>query len=89
MTSFLNKTLEKYNPVAFNQFLFQLGLPHAVEQISKCGFINESLWEKITEIQRNGGANLLMHNLKLIKEFNEDVFKKIDYFISVIKVRKM
>lgn len=86
MSAYLNKTLEKYNPVSFNQFLFQLGLPNSVEKINKSGFINESLWEKIMEIQKIGGANLLIHNLKLIKETNEEIFKKLEYLVSIIKV---
>ena len=85
MSNYINKSLDKFNPIKFNQFLFNLGVNESLDELNNTGVISEQLWEKILDIQRKGGAQSLLHNLNLIKNSNDEISKKIKNLDSMIQ----
>lgn len=86
MSSYVRKSLERFNPNAFNQFLRQMGLPDSFEEKNKNSVISEPLWQKILDVQKKGGSQSLFHNLNLVKKSNEDLTSKTLKFEAMIKV---
>lgn len=79
MMNYICQNLDKYeNNTKIESFLKSLNLPYALESsISSSSEIPETLWRRITEIQRKGGILYIINQITNLEKQTEEFISKI------------